>query len=36
MGILHEDRRTFVLISCWIFLRKGNVSDRSCREIHVI
>ena len=31
-GTLHEDRYTFVIISCWILLRMRDVSDESCRE----
>jgi hypothetical protein len=31
-GSLHEDLRTFIIISRWILLRLGNVSDKSCRE----
>jgi len=31
-GTLHEDVCTFMIISCWILLRMGNVSDRSYRE----
>jgi hypothetical protein len=30
--ILHEDPRTFMITSRWIFLRMRNVSDPSCRE----
>ena len=31
-GILHEDRRKFMLLSHWILLRMRNVSDKTCRE----
>jgi len=31
-GILHEDVCTFMIISCWILLRMGNISDKSYRE----
>jgi len=31
-GILHEDLCTFMISSCWILLRMGNVSDKSYRE----
>jgi len=31
-GTLHEDRRTFVIISRWTLLRMRTVSDKSCRE----
>jgi len=29
---LREHVRTFMIISDWILLRMGNVSDKSCRE----
>jgi len=32
MCTLHEDRCTFMKISCWILLRMRNASDKSCRE----
>jgi len=32
MGTLHEDLSTYMIVSCWILLRLGNVSDKSCRE----
>jgi len=31
-GTLHEDQYTFCIISRSVLLRKGNVSDNSCRE----
>jgi hypothetical protein len=31
-GALHEDLRTFSIISRWILLQMENVSDKSCRE----
>jgi hypothetical protein len=31
-GTLHEDPRTFIIISRWIFPRMRNISDKSCRE----
>jgi hypothetical protein len=31
-GTLHEDLCTFVIISRWILLRMGNISNKSCRE----
>jgi len=29
---LHEDKYTYMIISCPILLRMRNVSDKSCRE----
>ena len=31
-GTLHEDRYTFLLVSCQTLIRMRNVSDKSCRE----
>ena len=31
-GTLHQNRRTFMIISRWILLRMRNASDKSCRE----
>jgi hypothetical protein len=31
-GTLHEDRCIFVIISCFVIHRVGNVTDKSCRE----
>ena len=31
-GTLHADRHTFVIISCWVLLVMGDVSDNSCGE----
>jgi len=31
-GTLHEDRYTFLIISCWIIFRIRNVSDKICTE----
>ena len=33
MSTLHEDVRTFMIISRGILIRVRNVSDKSCREI---
>jgi len=33
-GTLHEHVCTFMIVSCWILLRMGNVSDKSYRENH--
>ena len=30
---LHEDQYTFTMVSRWILLRMGNISEKSCREI---
>jgi hypothetical protein len=32
MGTLHEDLCAFMKIFCWILLRMGNLSDKSCSE----
>ena len=32
MGALHEDILTFLIVSQGILLRRGNVSDKTCRE----
>jgi hypothetical protein len=32
MGTIHEDVRTFMIVSHRILLRMRNVSDKSCRE----
>ena len=34
VGTLHEDKHTFMIISCRILLRMKNVSDKSWRKIH--
>jgi len=31
-GSSHEELFTFAMVSCWIFLRTKNVSNKSCRE----
>jgi hypothetical protein len=32
MGILHDEKYTFIIISRSVLLRMRNVSDKSCRE----
>jgi len=36
MDILHEDQYAFFIISCSSLLRMRNVSDKSCRETHIL
>jgi len=31
-GTVHEDRYIFLVMSCSILLRIGNISNKSCRE----
>ena len=35
-GTLHEDKYTFFIISRSFLLRMRNVSDKSCRENHIV
>jgi len=32
MDTLHEDHKTFTIISCSLLLRMRNISDKICRE----
>jgi len=33
MGTLHDNQQSFVITSCSVLLRMGNVSDKWCRKI---